>query len=217
MPPTKGLRTRDPQNVCAAVLDAALRLFAEQGFAGTSLRDISQAAGVSHPLILHHFGSKEELYTAVKRRVVEGYGERFPATAHDVNRPVSIRAEMKRLMTYLGENEMAMKLCARVRVDGDYSVWPGEPDLFNVIRQRFEVAQRRGKIRKDLNPALLSIMLIGLVLFWLDGRRCFAQKFENLPDDDAYLSTAAKLLEQGLLPADALAQKALSKAEASRN
>lgn len=71
-------RIRDPEAVRTAVLDAALELFAKHGFADTSLRDISRQSGVSHPLILHHFGSKEDLYTAVKRRVVEGYAQRFP-------------------------------------------------------------------------------------------------------------------------------------------
>jgi len=204
----KVARSRNPQIAQNAVLDAALKLFAEKGFAETSLRQISVESGVSHPLILHHFGSKDDLYKAVKRRVVEGYGERFPAAAHDVQRPINIRAEMRRLMTYLGENELAMKLCARVRVDGDYQVWPGEPDIFNVIRQRIEVAQRRGLVRADLQASLLSIMIIGLVIFWLDGRRCFAQRFENLPDDEAYLNDAVRLLQQGLqiLPSTAQAE-----------
>lgn len=70
----------DPQSVRTAVLDAALELFAQFGFAETSIRDISLKAGVSHPLIIHHFGSKEELYVSVKRRVVEGYAARFPAS-----------------------------------------------------------------------------------------------------------------------------------------
>lgn len=48
----------------ARIRDAALRLFAERGVDGTTVRDIAKAAGVSTGLIRHHFGSKEGLRDA---------------------------------------------------------------------------------------------------------------------------------------------------------
>lgn len=193
-------RNRDPQSARTAVLDAALALFARRGFADTSLRDISRESGISHPLILHHFGSKEELYTAVKRRVVEGYAQRFPSAVRSAKRPINLRAEMKRIMTYIGENELALRLCARTRVDGDYQVWPGEPDLLDLIRQRMEAAQRKGLIRQDLDARQLSIMFLGIAFFWLDNRQHFIQRFGAPINDNSYLNTAIKMIEEGLLP-----------------
>src|SRR6476646_9854995 len=109
-------RVRDAENTRNAVLTAAERLFAECGFAATSMRDISNASGVSHPLIHHHFGSKEDLYRAVKQRLVEGYAKRFPNSAKAVNRPLNIAAEMRRIMEYIGSNPMLLRLCARTHV-----------------------------------------------------------------------------------------------------
>lgn len=43
------------------ILEAAERLFAERGFAATSVRDIVGAAGTSAPSLYHFFGSKENL------------------------------------------------------------------------------------------------------------------------------------------------------------
>jgi TetR/AcrR family transcriptional regulator, regulator of cefoperazone and chloramphenicol sensitivity len=48
----------------ARIRDAAIRLFAERGIAGTTVRDIAQQAGVSPGLLRHHFGSKEALREA---------------------------------------------------------------------------------------------------------------------------------------------------------
>jgi AcrR family transcriptional regulator len=48
----------------ARIRDAALRLFAERGMEGATVRDIARAAGVSAGLIRHHFGSKEDLRAA---------------------------------------------------------------------------------------------------------------------------------------------------------
>jgi AcrR family transcriptional regulator len=48
----------------ARIRDAALRLFAERGVDGATIRDIARAAGVSGGLVRHHFGSKDDLRAA---------------------------------------------------------------------------------------------------------------------------------------------------------
>jgi AcrR family transcriptional regulator len=52
----------------ARIRDAAIRLFAAGGFAGTTVRDIAREAGVSPGLLRHHFGSKDAL-----REVCDAY------------------------------------------------------------------------------------------------------------------------------------------------
>lgn len=47
------------------ILEVAERLFATQGFAGTSVRDIAQEAEVNIAMISYYFGSKEKLLEAV--------------------------------------------------------------------------------------------------------------------------------------------------------
>lgn len=48
------------------LVEAALDVFAEKGYAGTELADVATAAGVGRPLIYHYFeGGKEDLYIAV--------------------------------------------------------------------------------------------------------------------------------------------------------
>jgi len=51
------------------LLDAALEAFSENGFKGTSTRDIAERAGVHHPLITYHFKNKDELWRAAADRV----------------------------------------------------------------------------------------------------------------------------------------------------
>lgn len=193
-------RQRDADATREAVLQAAEILFAEHGFDATSMRDISSASGVSHPLIHHHFGSKEELYSAVKRRLVEGYARRFPHAARAVNRPLNIPVEMRRILDYIGANPVLLKLCARTRLENDFQVWPGEPDILNTLRRRIEVSQRKKLIRDDLDSHYLSIMVLGLVYFWLEGFEHFAQRFDRKLSAKEYLQQATTVLEQGLAP-----------------
>lgn len=59
---------RNPDRSRAAILDAAERLFAEQGYAATSLTQVGAAAGVSRGTPGYFFRSKAELYQAVLNR-----------------------------------------------------------------------------------------------------------------------------------------------------
>lgn len=64
----------------ARIRDRAMALFAENGVAGTSVRAVAEAAGVSPGLVIHHFGSKDRLRRAVDEAVVE----RFMAALREV-------------------------------------------------------------------------------------------------------------------------------------
>ncbi|QTD40308.1 TetR/AcrR family transcriptional regulator [Sporosarcina sp. Te-1] len=44
------------------ILSAALSLFGEKGYAGTSTREIAERAGVNHITLFRHFGNKENLF-----------------------------------------------------------------------------------------------------------------------------------------------------------
>ncbi len=63
-PPAKPLRS-DGQEARNRLLDAALTLFADKGFAKTSTREIAQAAQANIASISYYFGDKDGLYRAV--------------------------------------------------------------------------------------------------------------------------------------------------------
>ncbi len=50
------------------IIDAAVSLFGERGYHGTSIRAISEAARVSVGAIYHHYPSKEDVFIAIVRR-----------------------------------------------------------------------------------------------------------------------------------------------------
>jgi AcrR family transcriptional regulator len=51
------------------ILDVALELFTDQGFDGTSMREIAARLGISKPAIYYHFASKEEILMALHMRL----------------------------------------------------------------------------------------------------------------------------------------------------
>ena len=47
------------------LLEAGLRLFADRGYAGTSVQDVIEAAGVTKPVLYYYFESKGGLFQAL--------------------------------------------------------------------------------------------------------------------------------------------------------
>ena len=73
----------------AVLLDAARRLFARQGYHGTSTAEIARAAGCSEAVLYRHFASKQALFAAVLTGVaglMRGHLER--ALAEDPAHPI---------------------------------------------------------------------------------------------------------------------------------
>uniref|UniRef100_UPI0037C94893 TetR/AcrR family transcriptional regulator n=1 Tax=Leucobacter aridicollis TaxID=283878 RepID=UPI0037C94893 len=75
-----------PLSTKEKLLEQAVRLFAERGYAGVSLEDIAQAAGFTKGAVYSHFGSKEQTFLAVLRAATEdhaslGVAQERPAEA----------------------------------------------------------------------------------------------------------------------------------------
>lgn len=66
------------------LLDAAIEAFSENGFKGTSTRDIAERAGVHHPLITYHFRNKEELWRAAADRIFSRFNASMGSALQEV-------------------------------------------------------------------------------------------------------------------------------------
>ena len=193
-------RSRNPERTRQVVLEAAESLFSERGFAGTSMRDIAGVSGISQPLIHHHFGCKQELYVAVRRRGIHDFAERFPDLAIGGDQPLDVRSELTRIFDYLLENQVCLRLIGWARLEGMQPTLPEEAELTRSMVRRIERAQQLGLIRRDIEPVNLSAMLLSFIIYWLENRPHFGQVAAGTVDDRAYLEQAISLLERGLSP-----------------
>jgi TetR/AcrR family transcriptional regulator len=193
-------RIRNPEGTKQSVLDAAERLFAERGFAGTSIRDIAMASGVSHPLIQHHFGTKECLYSAVLGRCSQDYEARFPELTRAPDRPVDLRSEMRRLFDFLRERAPLVRMVGWARLEGKLALLTGAGEPRRAMIRRIEAAQAIGVVREDIDAATLGIMMEALLIYWIENRPYNATLDETLPLDDEFLEKAIALMERGCAP-----------------
>jgi TetR/AcrR family transcriptional regulator len=191
---------RNPQGTRAAILEAATRIFALRGFVGASMQDITDASGINKSPIYHHFGSKEGLYAAVKQNLAAACDRQSVGIDRADERPADPRAELRRLFETFRDNEALLRVCAWSRLEGGRAGGPGETGLMQALRKRLELAQERRIIRGDIDPGNLTVMLVALVAFWLEGHLNAAVVVEGGPDEPAYLRQAIALVERGLLP-----------------
>ena len=70
-----GLRERKKRATRAAIHDAGMRLFAEQGFAGTTIDQIAEAADVARATVFHYFPTKEDIVFGDAPAAVEALSE----------------------------------------------------------------------------------------------------------------------------------------------
>lgn len=194
------VRARDPEGTKRLVLDSAERLFSERGFAGTSIRDVALASGVSHPLIQHHFSTKEGLYRAVIRRCGEEYNARFPEALELTDRPVDLREEMTRLFGFVRDQCRLMRMVGWARLEGRDDLFSEPKKAREAMFRRIEAGQRSGAIRADIDAPTLGFMLEALLFHWIENRGSFARSADGAVDDDAYLARAILLFERGAAP-----------------
>jgi AcrR family transcriptional regulator len=80
---TRAGRSRDAAASKDALLQAAQTLFGQQGFEGTTIREIGEEAGVDASLIARYFGSKADLYVAaVSAEDAEGTPSEYEGLEH---------------------------------------------------------------------------------------------------------------------------------------
>jgi len=92
------------------LLDAAIDAFAENGFKGTSTREIAERAGVHHPLITYHFKNKDQLWRAAADKVFVDFKKSLSASLADTNHecPKERMASLIRAYVYYAKNQPAL-------------------------------------------------------------------------------------------------------------
>lgn len=108
------------QSTRERLLQAANRLFADNGYRGASVRDICNLAGANPGAISYHFGGKRQLYRAVLRRAVEGLvglGKQSE-DATDDDEQVTVIGALRRILDRLQADDAATRLLLRDLADG---------------------------------------------------------------------------------------------------
>jgi len=95
------------------ILRAATLAFAERGYAGTTTAAVARAAGVTQPLVHHHFGSKESLWHAVVDTIFEDLEHTLAdSVTHHLDAPLLERVEamLRAFIAFVGRRPELSRL-----------------------------------------------------------------------------------------------------------
>ncbi|MGW4068368.1 TetR/AcrR family transcriptional regulator [Nocardia grenadensis] len=102
-----------------ALLAAARRLFAEQGYAATTTRRIAAEANVSHALLRYHFSSKSGLRDAVDTDVLGSFGRALAAAREEGIERGTLAEAGRATALVFGADKERRRYIRRVLLDGD--------------------------------------------------------------------------------------------------
>ncbi len=170
MPRTEEQFKKMREKTSGKIIDAALKLFSEKGFHGTSINDIAKEAGISKGLIYNYFESKYSILEGIFSELLEIGEEIEHDTFLDDNPFEQLKRMINRSFKYVEDNPTYWKLIANLML---------QPDILQEIKQVLNDFNERvtremvGIFRKigiknaPLEARILGGMIDGVFLHYL--------------------------------------------------
>ncbi len=169
--------SRNPERTKAAILAAATRSFAEDGFGGARVNDIAERAGINKRMLYHYFGDKQGLYLAVLEEAYAGIRS-AEAELHLADRDPE---EAMRHLTsftwnyFLEHPEFLSLLNTENLLGGKYirtskRIIALHSPMIQLLRDTLAAGVKARKFRRGIDPVELYISIASLGFFYLSNR-----------------------------------------------
>ena len=167
---------KDVSDTRKHILSAALKRFADAGYAATSVQHIVDDAKVSKPALYYHFADKAGLFQAL---VHEAHDERYRLLQEAAGKYTGIRDQLEAALTalfaYFRENRELMRIsfatmfAAPGEVPKDAACAEKCERNFEFVHSLIKRAQKSGELDKHFDSQEIAFGFYGLVNFYLVG------------------------------------------------
>ncbi|MEQ1505660.1 MAG: TetR/AcrR family transcriptional regulator [Myxococcota bacterium] len=176
-------RPRDPVSR-DALLGAAIRVFARDGFGAATLAAIAREVGITKGALAYHFSTKEQLYFAVLAEIVDGFGAFVGAALTGVGtwseRLDGLGAAVVRV---LGAQPDVARLMLRELTDGGpYLAAAGAAELERLLGA---ISAFLAEGAADVDPRQLAGTIVALHVGWFGAHGLSARLVDGTPTDPA--------------------------------
>ncbi|MBI3997694.1 MAG: TetR/AcrR family transcriptional regulator [Armatimonadetes bacterium] len=190
------------------ILQAAIRVFAQRGYATATIEDVARAAGVSEGTIYNYFRSKEDLLIHIPRHLAAPVFDRLAARFPEVG----TSADAERVLIEMGK-AMVARVTANIRFVKVFL--SALPHLSRQAREEYmrlmplaaagmleahlRQGMDRGLYRRDLDPAIAARALPGaLLMFALSQEVLLVRQMVPYDYDDIIRETVRLFLRGAL-------------------
>jgi AcrR family transcriptional regulator len=149
-----------------SLLEVAVAVFTERGYDGTSMEDLARASGLSKSSLYHHIDGKEQLLRLALERAVEplfAVTREPPATTgRSIER---LEYVVRREVEVLADRLPYVTLLLRVHGNTGTERWALERrrEFDRFVAGLVAQAARDGDVRADLDPAVVTRLLFGMI------------------------------------------------------
>jgi len=200
----ESIKALQPKDTAHRILNQAMRIFLEKGYHGTSIEDITQAAGVTKGALYWHFRSKE----ALLKRIIEEFEGRFlNGLIQAVNNVQG--SFIDKIEKYFRYNAafsyynrdlcVSFTTLAAELVGAHHGTEPQFRKIYKKYQKFLSHLILQGKkekiFRREIDPDLAALIIIafhdGILIRWFMN--------QNEIDGEAYVNTFKKIMLKGLM------------------
>ncbi len=144
-------RTRIQEQKEEIILEAALDVFSQHGFKGSTIDQIAEVAGMSKPNLLYYFRTKEAIHRTLLDRVLDTWLDPLRALDADGDPEAEIKSYVRRKLEMSRDYPRESRLFANEVLRGAPSIQEEMSDLKTLVDEKVEVIRawiKAGKIAK---------------------------------------------------------------------
>lgn len=149
-----------------AIVDVAMRLFAERGYGGAHVQDVAAELGIAKASVFQHFGTKEGLFLAAYRRAVRSFSRWLdaPPEQRDGGFFATMRYWLDRTERMIRDNWVPYRVALIGNHGTDLAIrrevnrFLADEDPYGTMEfVRFGID--RGEVRADIDPVMIAAMV----------------------------------------------------------
>lgn len=155
-------------DVRSQILTHATRLFAEQGYDGTSVQQIADAVGIRKPSLLYHFRSKDELRENVIAEMLAHWNALLPSLLLRSSPEERFDATMEALSQFFIEDPDRARLILRETLDRPEHMRVLLTDFvrpwITLLAEQLDRAKEQGTVRADVDTEAYAVQVIAMAV-----------------------------------------------------
>jgi AcrR family transcriptional regulator len=183
-----GLRERKKHRQREAIVEAAIGLFRERGFADTRIQDILERAEISLGTFYNYFPGKDAVLDEFGTNVIASYLQLARHELEAENHPVAdrVRALARACGRAFSSDPAFMTVVVtQSRAFGARAQLPADdPPIYGLLSLLFQEGQAKGEIRADIPPIELAETFSGVFMFTVVSWLRVWQAVGKAGDDD---------------------------------
>lgn len=170
------------------ILDAAEHLFARQGFAATTIKQIGKEAAVNPALLYYYFDSKESLYRATIQRIIAHLVERGTEGIEAARTPTEqIRAVIRAQARVVAAHPRLPHLFVREMVDhhaahAQDAITTLAAGIFKRLCDVIVAGQTTGVFKPQLDPRFSAVSIVSQLAYFFIAQPAVAILLGHGPD-----------------------------------